>query len=114
MRMKAKVLIAAIAALVVAGGAATVSVATGSGDTPLEGSELERASDAALAHTGGGTVVESEAGEGSGAYEVGVLLEDGSVVEVQLDENFEVIGSGADSESGESSGEGEDSGSGEE
>jgi hypothetical protein len=114
MRTKAKVLIAAIAALVVAGGAATVSMATGSSDTPLEGSELERASEAALAHTGGGTVVESEAGEGSGAYEVGVLLEDGSVVEVQLDENFGIIGSGADSESGEGSGESEDGGSGDE
>jgi hypothetical protein len=111
MRARTKVLIAVAASFVVAGGVATVSVASGSDDTPLEGSELEQASEAALTHTGGGSVVESEAGEGSGAYEVGVLLEDGSVVEVQLDDNFEVIGSGADSESGESSGENEDGGS---
>ena len=110
MRTKTKVLIAAGAAVVVAGAAATVSVATGGGDSPLTGGELARATEVALEHTGGVRVVESEAGEGSAAYEVGVLLDDGSVIEVQLDENFEVTGSGVD---GEGSGEaGEPSGDG--
>lgn len=113
MRTKIKVLIAAGAAVVVAGAAATVSVATGGDDSPLTGGELERATTVALEHTGGIRVVESEAGEGSATYEVGVLLENGSVVEVQLDENFEVTGSGTDEESGESAGEtGESSGEG--
>lgn len=107
MRAKTRVLIAAAASVVVAGAAATVSVAAGGDDSPLTGSELERATAVALQHTGGVRVVESEAGEGSAAYEVGVLLDDGSVVEVELDENFEVTGSGADAESGES-GEGGD------
>ena len=111
MHRKTKVLVAVVAALVVAGAAATVSMATGSEDTPLEGDVLQRASEAALAHTGGGSVVESEAGEGGGAYEVGVMLEDGSVVEVQLDGNFQVIGSGTDGESDESSGEAGEGGS---
>ena len=113
MRAKTKVLIAAGAAVVVAGAAATVSVATGGDDSPLTGSALDRATEVALEHTGGVRAVESEAGEGSAAYEVGVLLADGSVVEVQLDENFEVTGSGIDAEgSGEAGEAGETSGDG--
>ena len=96
MRTKTKILAATVSALVIAGAAATVSVATGSDDRPLEGSDLERATSAALAHTGAGTVVESELGDGGAAYEVEVRLGDGSVVEVQLDDRFEVTGSSAD------------------
>jgi len=111
MRTKTKVAIVAGAAIMVAGAVATVSVATGGDDSPLTGSALERATAVALEHTGGVRVVESEAGEGDAAYEVGVLLDDGSVVEVQLDTNFEVTGSGiepeSESESSEGSGESE-------
>lgn len=101
MRMRAKVVTTAAVALVVAGAAATVSVATGSDDRPLEGADLERATAAALTHTGGGEVVESEVGDGGAAYEVEVRFDDGSVVEVQLDERFEVTGSEADDDSSE-------------
>ena len=100
MRTRAKILIAAGAAVVVAGAAATVSVATGSQDQPLEGAQLERATEAALEHTGEGRVVESESGGDGDAYEVAVLLEDGSVVEVHLDERFDVTGTEAEGESG--------------
>jgi uncharacterized membrane protein YkoI len=96
MRTKTKVLAATAAALVIAGAAATVSVATSSDDKPLEGSDLERATAAALAHTGGGDVVDSEVGDGGAVYEVEVRLDDGGVVEVQLDER-----STADDDSGE-------------
>jgi len=102
MRTRTKVLTAAAAALVVAGAAATVSVATGSDDQPLEGSQLERATAAALAHTGEGSVVESEVGDGAASYEVEVRFEDGRVVEVQLDERFEVIGDAIDDDGNES------------
>ncbi len=112
MRTKTKVLFAAGAAVMVAGAVATVSVATGGEDSPLTGGELARATEVALEHTGGVRVVESEAGEGSAAYEVGVLLDDGSVVEVQLDENFEVTGSGADAEGSGEAGEAGDAGEG--
>lgn len=105
MRAKTKVAIVAGAAVMVAGAVATVSVATGGDDSPLTGTALERATAVALEHTGGVRVVESEAGEGDAAYEVGVLLDDGSVVEVQLDTNFEVTGSGVDAESGEGTAE---------
>lgn len=105
MRTKTKVLIATGAALAIAAGAATVSVATGTDDRPLEGSDLARATEAALAHTGGGTVVDSELGDDGATYEVEVRLEDGSVVEVQLDDRFEVFGSTPDDDSAESGSE---------
>lgn len=110
MRTKTKVLAVAAAALVVAGAAATVSVATGSDDQPLEGSQLERATAAALEHTRGGSVVESEVGDGGASFEVEVRLDDGSVVEVQLDERFEVIGDAIDDDG--SGGAADDDGSG--
>ena len=113
MRTRTTVLATAAAALVIAGAAATVSVATSSDDQPLDGGDLERATAAALAHTGEGTVVDSEVGDDGAVYEAEVRLDDGSVVEVQLDEDFNVIGSTADDDSGEGSGD-DDAGSGEE
>jgi hypothetical protein len=89
----------------VAGGALSLAliggtgfaVASGAGDdTPLTGSNLERATAAALAYTGGGTVTETEVGDGSAAYSVEVRLDDGSQVEVNLDQDFNVIGQSGD------------------
>jgi uncharacterized membrane protein YkoI len=89
----------------IAGGALAVAViAVGAGmgiaatndDEPLTGSTLDRAVDAALQETGGGTIVETEVGDGGAAYSVEIRLEDGRQVEVNLDENFDVIGSEAD------------------
>jgi len=110
MRTRTKVLTTAAVALVIAGAAATVSVATGSDDQPLEGSDLERATAAALDHTGGGSVVDSEVGDGGASYEVEVQLDDGSVVEVQLDERFQVIGDAIDDDGNEGSGSDDGSG----
>ena len=95
MRTRMKVVGAAAAGVLIAGAAAGVSVATGD-DRPLEGADLERATDAALAHTGGGRVVESELGDDGAAYEVEVRLDDGRVVEVQLDEAFRILGDDPD------------------
>ena len=55
-----------------------------------------RATDSARAHTGGGTVFETETGDDGAAYSVEVQLADGSQVEVNLDESFDVIGSEPD------------------
>ena len=88
-------LIVAVAAVAAAGGiSAGAAIAAGAGDDdkPLAGSELERATDAALAHTGGGTAVETEAGDDGAAYGVEVRLADGRVAEVELDERFPVVG----------------------
>lgn len=87
-----------IGAGVVAAAAAVpaVAIAGGDADTPITGNALERASAAALAHTGGGTVTETEVGDEESLYEVEVTLDDGRQVDVQLDENFNVVGSEAD------------------
>ena len=105
MRTRTKVIGATTAAVLIAGAAAGVSVATGGDDRPLEGADLERATDAALAHTGGGSVIESEVGDGGAAYEVEVRLDDGRVVEVQLDEAFRTLGDEADDDGAEPAGE---------
>ncbi len=85
-------------ALAVIGGGAGVVVATtvGDDDQPITGPALDKAIEAALAHTGGGTVTETEVGDAGAAYGVEVRLDDGSPVEVNLDENFNVIGQEAD------------------
>ena len=72
-------------------------------DEPLSGTTLEQASDAALAETGGGTVLETEQGDDGAAYSVEVQTPDGSVVEVNLDDQFTVIGSSTDDDKGDES-----------
>ncbi|MCI0688422.1 MAG: PepSY domain-containing protein [Sporichthyaceae bacterium] len=83
----------ALAAIV---GTTGMAIASNDNDRPLSGSNLERASQAALEHTGGGVVVETETGDDGAAYGVEVRLPDGRVVEVHLDERFAVVGSEAD------------------
>ena len=84
-------------ALAVVGGTTGFAIASaGDDDQPLTGSSLEKATAAALEHTGGGTVIESEAGDDGAAYGVEIRLDDGRVVEVALDARFHVIDSGTD------------------
>jgi uncharacterized membrane protein YkoI len=88
-----------IAVLVLAVGAVSAGFAIAAGgddDKPLTGSTLAKAKAAALEHTGAGTVVETEIGDDGAAYGVEVRLDDGRQVEVNLDENFNVIGDEAD------------------
>jgi hypothetical protein len=83
----------AAAGLAVAMAGAIAAAATG-GDTDQEltGATRDRAVAAALAVTGGGTVLETEAGDDGAAYGVEVRLADGRQVEVNLDEAFRVVG----------------------
>jgi len=91
-------MIAAIGiAAAVAGGTA---LATDGDEHPLTGETYDRAVAAALAHTGGGEVIETEVGDDGAAYEVEVRLADGSQLEVALDENFVVTGSELDDDGG--------------
>jgi hypothetical protein len=84
-------------AVALVGGGTGIAIAMGADDdAPLVGSDLERATAAALAETGGGTVTETEVGDDGAAYSVEVRLEDGSQVEVNLDEDFKVIGRASD------------------
>ena len=87
---------ATLAMVVVAGGTGLAIASAGDDDQPLTGSALDKASAAALAHTGGGTVVESEVGDDGAAYGVEIRLDDGRVVEVALDADFKVVGSSGD------------------
>ena len=86
----------AVAALAV-GGVAWAT--TGGDEAPLSGDAKTKAVEAALAHVGGGTVVETEAGDDGAAYGVEIRLVDGRVVEVQLDESFAVTGQEGDDDS---------------
>jgi hypothetical protein len=92
MNRRTKIAIGTVGAAVVVGLGAGTATATGvlDDDVPLTGADLERASEAALAETGGGKVVDSEANEES-AYEIEVNLDDGRQIEVHLDENFAVV-----------------------
>ncbi len=85
-----------LALVVLAGGTGLAIASAGDNDRPLTGSALDEASAAALAHTGGGTVIESEAGDDGAAYGVEIRLDDGRVVEVAVDAGFRVIGSSGD------------------
>jgi uncharacterized membrane protein YkoI len=89
-----------VLALVLAVSAIAAGIAIGAGgqddESPITGAALERASEAALAHTGGGRVTDTEAGDEEGAYEVEVTLDDGSQVDVHLDASFDVLGDEAE------------------
>jgi uncharacterized membrane protein YkoI len=95
----------ALAAALIGGGAAVAVANGGDDDRPLTGPALERATRAALDHVGAGTVVETEVGDEGAAYGVEIRLDDGRVVEVNLDAAFTVIGQEADEDaSGEAEG----------
>jgi uncharacterized membrane protein YkoI len=104
MNRRTKIVLATAAAAVVAGFAATgVATAADTGsddspDVPISGDALTRASEAALAETGGGEVADTEVESEENGYEVEVNLDDGRQVEVQLDENFAVVGSSENEE----------------
>jgi uncharacterized membrane protein YkoI len=93
-------LIALGAALVGIGGiGGGIAVAAGDdSEAPIIGSALERASAAAIEHTGEGRVTDSEVGDEESYYEVEVTLDNGNQVDVQLDEDFNVVGSEADAD----------------
>jgi len=102
-----RTLIAAAGITALAAGGAAIAGATGDddgADTPITGPALERASSAALEHTGGGRVTGTEVGDEEGAYEVEVTGGDGSQVDVHLDREFNVLGGQADDDGAEDEG----------
>ncbi len=91
-------------------GAATGIAAAGSGDDSepaITGEALDRASAAALEHTGGGRVTGTEVGDEEGFYEVEVTLDNGRQVDVHLDRGFTVLDSVSDSDGGDGAEDGE-------
>lgn len=96
----------AILAIAAAGGVG-IAAANGAGDdneAPITGDALQKASSAALAHTGGGSVSETEVGDEDALYEVEVTLDDGSQVDVHLDASFTVVSDEADAAGEDESG----------
>lgn len=98
MERRTKLIAGGALAVAVIAGTAGVGLAASGGDDdkPLTGSTLDKAVAAALEETGGGTVTETEVGDDGAAYGVEVRLEDGSPVEVNLDQDFNVIGQEGD------------------
>jgi hypothetical protein len=97
---------AIVTAFAVAGGTG-VAVAAGGDDgseTPITGGALEHASAVALQSTGGGRVTGTEVGDEDSYYEVEVTRADGSQVDVQLDQDFKVVGAKPDVEAKDSGG----------
>ena len=98
MDTKKKIAIGAASILAAGAGAAGIAVAGGGDDNeaPIKGSALDKASAAALEETGGGTVSETETGDEESYYEVEVTLDSGDQVDVQVNRDFDVVGSETD------------------
>jgi uncharacterized membrane protein YkoI len=112
---KTLLIAAAIAMLVLVG--AGVAYATSSGDDDSSeqqatGAGIEKAKSVALDHTNGGRVTGTEVGDEEGYYEVEIIREDGSQVDVHLDRDFNVLGTPADREDPESKAAPDDDGEG--
>jgi uncharacterized membrane protein YkoI len=98
-RRKAVLVAAGVATVAVVGaGAAHAMTDDDATERPITGDALRKASDAALAETGGGRVTDTEVGDEESRYEVEVTLDDGSQVDVQLDDDFAVVGTEGESE----------------
>ena len=85
-----------VAGITTAGAAAVSASTSDDTDTPITGTDLQPASDAALASAGRGRVTGTEVGDEESYYEVEVTLDDGTEVDVQLDADFQVVSSEAD------------------
>ena len=106
--------IIAVGASILALGAGGAAIAGATGivgedanetEAPITGSALERASAAALAETGEGTVSGTEVGDEESKYEVEVTLDNGDERDVQLDAGFNVVGGETDKAGQEEAGE---------
>ena len=95
MNRATKFLIGGAAVIGVAAGGTGLAIASGVGDDqepPITGPALDKATAAALDFLGEGRVTDTEVGDEDSFYEVEVTLDDGSEVDVQLDEEFNVVG----------------------
>jgi uncharacterized membrane protein YkoI len=99
MRNRTKALIAAGVVVVAGVGTGAAVIAGGDTDQPISNkSDRERAEEAAVRYVGEGRATETEEGDEESYYEVEVRRDDGSQVDVQLDRNFNVVGSSEDEE----------------
>ena len=107
MKRRTQVVVAGAAVLALGGLGTGVVAAAGVGDddaseTAITGAAKDKAERAALAEVGEGRVTGTEVDDEQGKYEVEVTKDDGTQVDVHLDENFAVIsteGDGSDDSS---------------
>jgi hypothetical protein len=92
MRIKHAALAVAAVGVVGAVGIGVAGASPSDPEVPITGEALVQASAAALAQTGGGTVTETKIGDEESLYQVEVTLPDSSQVDVQLDQNFTIVG----------------------
>jgi uncharacterized membrane protein YkoI len=96
---------ALVASVGLVGGGVGVAVAGTEGDDhtdkAITGEAFDRASAVALDFVGEGSVTGTEVGDEESLYEVEVTRDNGTQVDVQLDANFTVAGSEADTEDDE-------------
>jgi hypothetical protein len=85
--------------LLVGAGVAFAAGSNGDSSGQATGPSIEKAKSVALEHTNGGRVTGTEIGDEEGYYEVEVIRDDGSQVDVHLDRDFNVLGRPADHES---------------
>jgi hypothetical protein len=67
-------------------------------DVPIKGDALDQASAVALDYVGEGRVTDTEVGDEEGYYEIEITRDDGSQIDVHLDENFNVLSQVSDEE----------------
>jgi len=109
MKRRTQIAVAGATAVVGLGFGTGAVVATGAdddaSDTAITGATKAQAEQAALDAIGEGTVTGTEVGDEESLYEVEVTRADGTQVDVQLDERFQVVGQEdegvGDDESGE-------------
>jgi uncharacterized membrane protein YkoI len=103
-KLKGALITGTVIAALAVGGVAIAGAAGGgdddAGEQAISGTALDRASAAALDQTGGGRVTDTETGDEESYYEVEVTRGDGSQVDVQLDRDFQVVGSEGDDDRG--------------
>jgi hypothetical protein len=95
--LRTLVIAAAVAMLVLLGAGVAYATADDSSSQPT-GSNIDKAKSIALDQTNGGRVTGTEVGDEEGYYEVEVIKDDGSQVDVHLDRDFNVLSTPADHE----------------
>jgi hypothetical protein len=95
--LRTLVIAAAVAMLVLLGAGVAYATADDSSSQP-RGSNIDKAKSIALDQTNGGNVTGTEVGDEEGYYEVEIIKDDGSQVDVHLDRDFNVLSTPADHE----------------
>ena len=95
--LRTLVIAAAVAMLVLLGAGVAYATADDSSSQP-RGSNIDKAKSIALDQTNGGRVTGTEVGDEEGYYEVEIIKDDGSQIDVHLDRDFNVLSTPADHE----------------